>query len=129
MGFETVLQQAIYTELSGYAPLPAPVYDDVPQDGSFPYVVIGDDSFADWSTDTELGATSVLTVHTWSRLRGRKETKELQGHIETALNRATLSATGYNFVSLDLLSSESFLDSDGLTRHGVQTFNAIIERL
>ena len=43
MGFETVLQQAIYTELSSYGPLTASVYDDAPQDGSFPYVVIGDD--------------------------------------------------------------------------------------
>jgi len=27
------------------------------------------------------------------------------------------------------VSSESFLDSDGFTRHGVQTFNLIIEEL
>lgn len=129
MSFETTLQKAVYDTLSAYVPLTANIYDDVPQDSDFPYVVVGDDAHADWSTDTELGVTAVVTVHTWSRARGKKETKELQGHIYDALNRATLAASGYNFVSIDLVSSESFIDADGLTRHGVQTFNAIIQRL
>ena len=127
MSFETVLQQAIYTKVS--TDIATPVYDDVPQQADFPYVTIGEDSFTAWDTDSELGATSVLTVHTWSRTRGKKETKAIQGDIYDSLHRATLISAGYNFVTIDLISSESFLDADGLTRHGVQTFNAIIERL
>lgn len=129
MSFETVLQQAVYATLTGYAPLTDPVYDNTPQASDMPYVVIGEDTVANWDTDTELGVVAAVVVHTWSRGRGRKDLKEMQGHIYEALHRATLTAAGYNFVSIDLLSSESFLDADGLTRHGVQTFNAIIEEL
>lgn len=129
MSFETTLQQAVYDALTGHAPLTAPVYDNVPQGAAFPYVVVGEDSINEWDTDSETGALASVVVHTWSRGRGRKETKELQGHIYDALHRATLTGSGYNFVTIDLTSSESFLDPDGLTRHGVQSFNAIIERL
>lgn len=129
MSFESVLQKAVFDALDGYVQLTAPVYDNVPQDSGFPYIVVGEDNINNWDTDSELGVTASVVIHTWSRYRGKKETKELQGHIYDALHRASLAATGYNFVTIDLVSSESFVDADGFTRHGVQTFNAIIERV
>lgn len=128
MSFETTLQQVIYSELN--SGLPAyNVYDNVPQDAGFPYIVIGEDSTVDWSGDTFNGMQASVTVHTWSRDRGKQETKLMQGLIYDTLHRATLTAAGYNFVTIDVLSSESFLDADGKTRHGVQTFNVIYERV
>lgn len=128
MSFETVLQQAVYDKLTA-AGLSAPVYDDVEQAWAFPYFTIGDDTVVDWSVDDADGAIGSVTVHTWSRERGRKQVKALQSEVYTALNRATLTGAGYNFVTSDFVSSESFLDADGKTRHGVQVFNVIIERL
>jgi len=43
---------------------PTPVYDDVPQGASFPYVVIGDDTSIPWDTDDSVGSESTLTIHT-----------------------------------------------------------------
>lgn len=127
-GFETVLQQAVYDTLTA-ASLSAPIYDDVPQGAAFPYVTIGEDTLADWSTDDNEGVRAAVTVHVWDRERGRKSVKALQNEVQRALSRATMSAAGYNFVTTDLADSESFLDADGKTRHGVQTFNVLIERL
>lgn len=124
--FELNLQQAIYNALNAAA-LGVPIYDDVPQRSEFPYIVIGEDSHADWSVDDNVGTQASVTIHVWDRTRGRKKIKTLQGAIYDALNRATLTAAGYNFVTIDLLTSESFLDADGKTRHGVQVFNVMIE--
>jgi hypothetical protein len=136
--FETVVQTAVYNKLANDAPLNAvikSVYDNVPQavssgdDTNFPYATIGEDSHTTIDTDLELMNQVSITVHTWSRFSGRSETKQIQGLIYDALHRANLSETGYKFINIAQVNSESFLDSDGFTRHGVQTFNLMIEEL
>lgn len=135
MGYEFSIQNTIYDVLSTTSAVTslADVYDNVPQaadagsDAAFPYITIGEDTLVEWDTDTELGADCTITIHTWSRYRGRKETKQIQGAIYAALHRANLTISGYNLVGIDWLQSESFMDTDGLTRHGVQTFRITIE--
>lgn len=138
MSFEIDVQTVIYTTLANDAPLTAlvtGVYDNVPQandagsGSAFPYVTIGEDVHTDWSTDTESGDDVTITIHTWSRERGRKEAKQIQGAVYDALHRAELVFTNYKFVACDWLQSESFMDTDGLTRHGVQTFRIILDQL
>jgi Protein of unknown function (DUF3168) len=140
MNFELVVQQAIFEILTADPDIierNVSVYDEVPQPDdsgdiiNFPYVVVGDDQSAAWDTDTELGADITATIHTWSRYRGKKETKELQGLVYAALNRAEskFDIAGYKVVLCDFLTSQSFLDTDGKTRHGVQTFRILIEKL
>jgi len=133
MSFELVVQQAIYEKLA--ADLAYPIYDDVKQaddsgnGAEFPYITIGEDVHTTIDTDTELINQVSITIHTWSRFAGRSETKQIQGLIYGALHRANLSATGYNFINIAQVNSESQLDSDGFTRHGIQTFNLLIEEL
>ncbi len=136
--FETVVQKAIYSKLTSDSALMADivgVYDEVQQpnssgnESSFPYVVIGEDTHTTADTDTELMNNVSITVHTWSRFSGRSETKKIQGLIYDALHRANLLESGYKFINIAQVTSESFLDSDGHTRHGVQTFNLMIEEL
>jgi hypothetical protein len=136
--FETVVQQAIYDKLANDAPLNAVVvgvFDDKPQladpgDASnYPYVTIGEDNHITVDTDTELMNQVSITVHTWSRYAGRAETKQIQGLVKDALHRANLVQSGYKFITITQESSESQLDADGLTRHGIQTFNLLIEEI
>ena len=136
MSYEYAIQDCIADTLKSDSPLMAMVqgvYDSVPQandagsGSSFPYVTIGEDTHVEWDTDTELGADVTITIHTWSRYRGRKEVKNIQGRIYEILHRANLSVSGYHLVGIDWLQSESFMDTDGLTRHGVQTFRITIE--
>lgn len=136
--FETVVQTAIYDQLTNNAPLMAvikAVYDDVPQptssgdDSDFPYVTIGEDVHTTIDTDTELMNQVSITVHTWSRYAGRAETKQIQGLIYDALHRANLVQSGYKFINIAQVNSESQYDTDGFTRHGIQIFNLLIEEL
>lgn len=109
------------------------VYDNVPQpdDGgagaAFPYLVIGEGTFNEWDTDTEVGTDASIVIHSWSRYLGRKETQQIQAAIYAALHRATLLIAGYAFVACDWVSSDTFVDADGLTRHGVQTFRILLD--
>lgn len=137
MSFEIAVQKAVYQALTANLDIIAqsiPVYDDVPQpetveNSDYPYITIGEDNHNSIDTDTENMNQVSIVVNVWSRESGRKQTKEIQGYIYDALHRARLSQAGYNFVNIMQDNSSSFYDADGITRHGVQTFNLIIEEL
>lgn len=131
MSFEIVIQAAITAALKADGTLTAMVtgvFDNVPQGTDYPYVTIGEDNHNEWDTNTTLGSDCTITIHTWSQHRGRQETKEIQGAIYDALHHAELTYPGYSFILTDFVSSQSFVDADGMTRHGVQTFRVLIER-
>lgn len=120
------LQQAIYARLS--AVVSVAVYDHTPQDVAFPYVVIGeDDTVIPFDTDDSVGAESTINIHVWSRYRGWKEVKEIQREVYQALHRYELSVTGAHVVTVEFDDARTFLDQDGLTRHGVTRFRIITE--
>ena len=124
MAFEIAVQSVVYSILSAdtaVGDLVTGVFDAVPQGQDYPYISIGESTHNAWDTYNTLGDDASVTIHTWSRSRGRKETKEIQGAIYDALQRADGSYSGYDIISIDWQVSQSFLDADGLTRHGVST--------
>lgn len=131
--FAAEIQQLIFTTLNDG--LSYPVYDDVPflPEGmpreNFPYVVIGDDTLIPFDNDTDIGVEGTLTIHVWSKYRGRKEAKDIQGEIYNLLNRASLSITGFKVVDILFEFSETFVEQDGVTRHGAQRFRITVQEL
>jgi len=125
------LQTAIFQRLS--AELDVPIYDAVPQavdsgdSTAFPYVTIGDDSDGEFDTDTSTGFDTEATVHIWSRYRGRREVKLLQEAIYDALHLHNLAVDGRHTVMCLFIGSDSFMDADGITRHGVIRFRIVTE--
>lgn len=126
------LQTAVYDRLTSASALMAlitGIHDHVPQGEEYPYVVIGEDLATNADTDDTLDSDHVVTVHTWSRYRGQKETKEIQQQIYSALHRKPLAVGNAVFVDCVQESQETFLDDDGLTRHGVQAFRVFLDDL
>lgn len=126
------LQRTIYETLTADPTLAAMitgVYDHVDQGTTYPYVVIGEDAANEFDTDTEQGAESVITIHTWSRERGRMQTKEIQEAIYEILHRKHLTMNNAIFHSIFWEFSESFVDADGETRHGVMRFRVRYDSL
>lgn len=133
-----VVQSAIYSRLTGYAALTAllangssGVHDHVPQDdNAFPFVSIGNLSASEFDADDRTGANVSVTVHTWSRYRGKKEANEIMDQVYAALHRYDdLSVSGYNTVDVQWDGLTTIMrDPDGLTYHGVQTFRVTITK-
>ena len=137
MSFGNGIQSAVYGALTDSTALMSEVvgvYDNVPQavdsgvSTSFPYVTIGEDVITEWNTDDSQGCVGSITIHTWSRAKGRKETKAIQGLIRAALARQELTVTGFTFVTVEYEGEQSFLDADGETRHGVSTFRITLDQ-
>ncbi len=126
------LQKAVFVRLE--AQLSAEVYDHVPQNAAFPYVMIGDDTAVDWSTKNNDGQEITLTIHAWTKSAGRKDVKTLLGLIHTALHQqeSNLSLTGFSVTSIRFDFAQTFVEtaSEGESDHyyhGVIRFRALVE--
>ena len=122
------LQQAIFTALTGDAPLMAMisgVHDHVPQDAAFPYVTMGESTAVAYGAVGIVGLDTTLTLHVWSRSRGRKELKQVMAEMHRILHDADLTVTGHNLVWLRFEFLQTLLDADGATYHGIARYNAI----
>ena len=123
------LQRAIYLKLNGDATLSAlitGVFDHVPQNQAFPYVVLGEDTLKDWSTFGTLGQEPTVTLHVWSRSRGKREAQDILSRIDTLLHRASLTVTGQNVTGIEREFEQTLRDGDGVTYHGVQRYRVLL---
>lgn len=130
MRMEEAVQRAVYSQLTAQLPSVL-VVDHViqPEDTGkqrFPYVAIGDATVSEWDTDDASGGDVDVSLHIWSRERGGREVKQLQGLVYEALHRQEFPIDGYHLVTVDYQTSEIYLESDGATRHGISRFRILI---
>lgn len=125
---QDALQAAIFNALDGVPGMP-PVYDDVPENVPFPYVVIGDDVSAAFDDDCGSGADSMVTIHVWSTYPGRAEAKQILDLIYRTLHRSNLVIAGNVTITIDADYQTTLLDPDGVTRHGVIRFRVLTREI
>ena len=126
------VQRAIFDRLAADAELSGLVsglFDHVPEESSFPYVVLGEGTAVDWSAKDIDGQRHTLVLHVWSRARGRSEAKSIMGRLYDLLHRADLILVGHKLVILRFDFSETLREVDGLTYHGVMRFRALTQAL
>ena len=137
---DNALQAAVYTRLTGYAPLTAAlggakVYDFVTPKLVAPYVVIGEDTLTDDDTKTAQGWDCTLTLHVWDFERaGRKSVKAILSLIHDALHRQEASVTLTGFALAEIKRDfQTTLREPGVEGegdhyyHGVARYRARLE--
>ena len=123
------LQTAIYTALNVSAittTLGCGVYDEVIEGNTYPFISLGEETTIDYSTMTAVGSETTINIHIWSQYKGSKQTKEILDKIHDLLHDINLTVTGFNLINLRFEYSDIMRDTDGVTRHGVMRFRAII---
>ena len=123
------LQKTVFDALDGDSTLQSlvtDVFDFVPENTAFPYVKIGEETAVDNGTKTLQGNEHTLVIHTFSRYRGSKETKEIMSRIYALLHESSLTISGASLVNLRFEFSDIIKENDGLTTHGLQRFRAMV---
>jgi hypothetical protein len=128
------LQQALYQALSADGNLTSllgsgKIYDHVPQRTKPPYVTIGMTLEREWNTSTEDGREHVITFHSWTENKGRKQALEILVAIEQAILSAPLVMTTQALVNKVFEFNEVRRDPDGETIHGITRFQMKTEPL
>ncbi len=113
------------TDISGTS-ITSKVFDDVPEGTAYPYVVIGEETAIPVGAKDTDGHEHTLTFHVWSQYRGRKEIKQIMQQIYTLLHNVAISITGATLVNIRHEFERTLLESDGITRHGVIRFRAVV---
>ena len=124
------LQKAIFTKLNGnvdgLSGANISVYDDIPQDTVYPYVQIGEETSANDGTKTLDAVEHTLTIHVWSQYRGRREIKTIMTSVYDLLHNTAISVSGASLVNVRQEFSTTLAENDGITRHGVMRFRAVV---
>jgi len=106
----------------------ARIYDELPAaEPTYPYVHLGEMMTDRFDTKDGAGWDVELTLHVWSRYRGKKQTQDVLDALEVALNRAVLTVTGYAAVNCEIMQMMNLEDADGLTRHGVARLRVVLQ--
>jgi len=125
------LQSAVFAALTADATLQSLIdtrlYDAVPLNPTFPYVVLGDGKETNADTATEEGSEHQFNVTVWSQGGGHQESKSIADAVRFRLNNATLSLDGHALVDLRFQDCEYARESDGQTYSATLSFRAVTE--
>jgi hypothetical protein len=102
------------------------VYDDVPEGTSAPYIAIGEETAIDAAVKDKDAHEHTLTVHVWSEYRGRYEIKHIMEQVYQNLHNAAITVSGASLVNLRNEFVTTLQEADGITRHGVMRFRAVV---
>ena len=103
------------------------VFDDVPRDTTFPYITIGEIETRDWSTQTSRGNEHTVTVHVWSRYRGRKQVQDLIAEVDRILDGAAPPLANQRLVNLSTIFWTALREPDGEVYRGTVRLRAVTE--
>ncbi len=112
------VQTAIFTALNGNVGAGVSVYNHVPQNAAYPYVVIDgcEISEIDWITTRHDNIYVYLSV--WSQYNGNKQVLDIISAIDTALHNKKLQLNvGYNILT-KIKQKRCKIDGDGVTYMG-----------
>ena len=129
LGFE--LQQKMYGLLSSDSLDNAlggsgRVFDHIPDNQAFPYVVFGEEDIQNMDSDTHNGfqGTATVRVYTQNTARlGRKQCKEIMSAVWQLLHNAELNMTERNTLNFACVDQQIIKDEDGRTHQGVMIFD------
>lgn len=124
------LQKAIVEALTGDVTLMAlveGVYNHVPQDSAFPYIVVGEATSSDYSTMTTQAEEITSTVLVFSRARGSKQSLEIMARLRELLHNAALALDGCTLIFQRFQEASITQTEDTNTWQGTVEFKALIE--
>ena len=128
-GFD--LQTILYSTLNGDSTLDGiignnKIFDNVPQDTSYPYAIIGNFNVVNRGTKTLDGNEYSVDIDVWSTYRGKKEISQAMERIYELLHDTTYSVSGANMVISQVRNIITLVETVGITRHGVLTLSVIV---
>jgi hypothetical protein len=129
----TEAQKAVFSVLSADATLvnllgANKVFDHVPDNTPYPYVVLQVLPWTDRGNHTYEGWACEFQLTVWYRATGRGNlgVQTIQKRIDELLHRVDLCIEGWNSVGLRRTFVDIITDDDNVTKQGIQRFNLLI---
>lgn len=105
------------------------IFDFVPQDTAFPYVVMQVKPWTDRGNATAEGFECVLSVHVWYQPgkgttlgHGDYRIQRIQKRIDELIHSKPIAIAGWRNILLRRVLIDTLTDPDNVTKHGIQQF-------
>ncbi len=126
------LQEAIYDALSASQSITAiigenRIFDDVPSKTRPPYILFGDATHTDWSTDTGDGLEHFVRLDIWSKRQGRKQALEISELVLASLKSLPEIVAGHTLINFRHEFTEVGHDPDTELFLARMNFRAVTE--
>ncbi|MEW2635264.1 DUF3168 domain-containing protein [Streptomyces sp. NPDC048389] len=126
------VQVAVHGALTGDAVLMdliTGVFDHLPEDQAYPYVVIGEATESPDNAHDRHGNQTTVTLHVWSQYRGYTQALTIAARIIQVLDHTALSIAGHRHVVTRYESSQTLTDPEppGDIRHVPMRFRIVSE--
>jgi hypothetical protein len=104
------------------------VFDFVPDNTPYPYIVLQVLPWTDRGSHTYEGWACEFQLATWYRApsRGNLQVQTIQKRIDELLHRVDLCIEGWNSISLRRTFVDILTEDDNVTKQGLQRFNLLI---
>ncbi|MEV6471604.1 DUF3168 domain-containing protein [Streptomyces sp. NPDC051657] len=127
------IQRAMYAVLTGDSTLGdliAGVYDYLPEDVPYPFVVIGEATEIPDNSHDRYGRQTVVTLHGWDQYRGYARVQQIGARLVALLDHRPLTLDGLDHVATRFEFSQTLTDPTppGNIRHLVQRFRVVTEQ-
>lgn len=112
------IQAALYGALTGDDALMAVVegvYDHVPQNAAFPYIVFEESAVEPWGLLHESAHMCQLQLDIYSRKGGQKQVMQAAALVRDVLHHTPLVASGWAVALVDVSGANTDRQNDGLT--------------
>lgn len=120
------VQEAVYRRLS--EKLSIPVYDAVPPQAKFPYLVIDTEITSNTSPVSGRDRSSrLLYLSVWSNYQGQAEVKKINSEVYAALNRQPLPLSAGRAISVTVENMRTNREPDGVTYQGAITVRILTQ--
>ncbi|PAN01041.1 hypothetical protein CJI59_13845 [Streptomyces sp. Alain-F2R5] len=127
------VQAALYARLKGDATLTGEisgVYDYVPEDVPYPFVVIGEATEVPDNWHGGFGRETVVTLHVWSRYQGYAQVLRIGARVTALLDHQPLTIEGLDHIATRFEFSQTLTDPEppGDIRHLVLRYRVVTEQ-
>lgn len=109
------------------------VFDHVPQDTAYPFVVVQINPWEDRGSYTKEGLEATLSIHVWYRPgitsvtgRGDKQVQAIQKRIDEILHANQIPISGWKNLIFRRALIDILVEPDNVTRHGIQQFKLLL---
>lgn len=127
------VQTAVYARLTGDATLTgmiSGVYDFVPEDVAYPFVVIGEALETPDNWHGGFGRETVITLHVWSQYQGYTQGLRIAARVTELLDHQPLAIAGLAHIATRYEFSQTLTDPEppGDIRHVVLRYRIVTEQ-
>jgi hypothetical protein len=127
------VQQAVYARLTGDEQLMSTVtgvFDYVPEDDVYPFIVIGESVETPDNRLRGFGRQTVITLHVWTQYRGYSQGLAIAARVTELLDHQPLTLTGLAHIATRFEFSQTLTDPEppGNIRHVVVRYRVVTEQ-